>query len=172
MISLSTHQPLPTHFREHILRKEYLIDNKESDVWKWLNNPNTFIDTQIWPFKVEFTRTEEHKTDFDPGVFNSHHGPFMSFTGVIGEVKSNYRDLKYLYGSYFLSLRYIRPHRLEFWSKPGQDGSIITVQLSTYVSPGFYKLWNWSQNIFWANFGKKMSKGIKKLKKRETLKSH
>ncbi len=170
MISLSTHQPQPANFKEHILSKEYPIEHEQSDVWKWLNNPNTFIDTQVWPFKVEFTRTAEHKSDFDPGVFNSHHGPFMSFTGVIGEVTPNYRDLKYLYGSYFLSLRYVRPHRLEFWSVPEGDGCKVTVKLSTFVTPGFYKIWNWSQNIFWKNFGKKMNKGIRKLKKKEVKK--
>ncbi len=169
MISLNTHQPQPTDFTEHILYKEYHLSHNEVDVWKWLNNPNTFIKTQVWPFKVEFTRTEDHKTDFENGVFNSHHGPFMSFTGVIGEVKSNYRDLKYLYGSYFLSLRYIRPHRLEFWSAAENNGTKITVQLSTYVTPGFYKFWNWSQNIFWSNFGEKMNKGITQLKKKASF---
>jgi hypothetical protein len=91
----------------------------------------------------------------------------MSFTGIIGEVTANYRDLKYLYGSYFLSLRYMRPHRLEFWSAPDDSGTVVTVQLSTYVTPGFYKIWNWSQNIFWGNFGKKMAKGIEKMKSRK-----
>ncbi len=169
MISLHTHQPQPVEFKEHILRKKYFIPHNEKDVWKWLNNPNTFIDTQIWPFKVEFTRLKEHRSYFEAGVFNSHHGPFMSFSGVIGEVTSNYRDLKYLYGSYFLSLRIVQPHRLEFWSVVEDNNTKVTVHLSTYVTPGFFNFWHWCQNIFWKNFGIKMSSGIDRQIRKESI---
>lgn len=160
MLQLTSHQPKPHFFKEHTLTKKYQVNATEAEVWQWLNNPDTFIKTQVWPFKVEFTRVEGQHSDFEPGVFNSHHGPFMSFTGIIGEVKENYRDLKYLYGSYFLSLRWIRPHRLQFWTVPQEMGTEVTVELNTYLHSSFYSIWNWSQNIFWSGFGKKLSKGV------------
>lgn len=162
MLTLATHQPIPAKFKVHTLKKEYVLSHEEKHIWKWLNDPNTFTKNQIWPYRVEFIQSSGHKSDFETGVFNTHHGPFMSFTGILGEIKPNYRDLKYLYGSYFLSMRWIRPHRLQFWTKNNGNTTTLTLQLDSYVNPGFYKFWNWSQQVFWSRFGRWMNKAISK----------
>lgn len=164
MLTLLTHQPKPEAFRNHSYKRSYTIKYSEGQVWQWLNNPDTFKNNQVWPYRVVFTRTESQKHDFEEGVFNSHHGPLMSFTGVIGEVKPSYRDLKYLYGSYFLSFRWIRPQRLQFWTEPQEDGhTTLTMQLDSYVKPSFYNFWNWGQGLFWGRFGRWANKSIAKL---------
>ncbi len=164
LLTLLTHQPKPEAFRNHSYKRSYTVKYSEGQVWQWLNNPDTFKNNQVWPYRVVFTRTESQKHDFEEGVFNSHHGPLMSFTGVIGEVKPSYRDLKYLYGSYFLSFRWIRPQRLQFWTEPQKDGhTTLTMQLDSYVKPSFYKFWNWSQGLFWGRFGRWANKSIAKL---------
>ena len=135
MLELSTHQPKPAHFKNHSFRKEFHTKKSEVEVWNWLNDPKTFTDNQVWPYKVEFVKEDHHKTDFEEGVFNTHHGPLMSFSGILGEIKEGYRDLKYLYGSYFLSMRWIRPQRLQFWTEGTVEGTRVTLQLDTYVTP-------------------------------------
>lgn len=153
-------QPQPIHFKNLSYQRTFIIDQLEDNVWKWLNDPATFTKHQIWPYKVEFIRSEHHTNDFQEGVHNTHHGPFISFTGVMGEVKQGYRDLQYYYGSYFLSMRAIRPYRLQFWSEPSLNGTKVTLQLDSYVAPRFYKFWNWSQGIFWKRFEKWMKKSV------------
>jgi hypothetical protein len=60
---------------------------------------------------------------FEPRVLNVHHGPQLNVAGVIGEVRdpqsgvAAYRDLKYFYGSYAISSRFVRPTRLQFWAE-------------------------------------------------------
>ncbi|MTI20890.1 hypothetical protein E1176_07645 [Fulvivirga sp. RKSG066] len=162
MLSLKTHQPLPADFKVHTIRKTYDVYQKEETIWEWLNDPKTFTDNQIWPYRVEFARTPDQEKDFEEGVFNAHHGPFMSFTGVLGKIEPNYRDLKYLYGSYFLSMRWIRPARLQFWTEKKSDKTVVTMQLDSFVKPGFYGIWNWSQNYFWNRFGRWLNKSVKK----------
>lgn len=162
MLSLTSHQTKPEKFKEHSFRKEYRINHSPEKIWHWLNDPKTFTDNQVWPYRVEFTPAAGQK-DFQEGVFNSHHGPFMSFSGVLGEIKSDYRDLKYLYGSYFLSFRWIRPHRLQFWTEPKNDHTVLTMQLDSYVTPSFYKFWNWGQKLFWSRFGRWCNRSVKKI---------
>lgn len=161
MLKLKTHQPYPDKFKEHSYKREYKSPYSEKEVWEWLNDPKTFTDNQTSPYRVEFLLLPGQEKAFEEGVFNSHHGPFMSFTGVIGEVNENYRDLKYLYGSYFLSFRWIRPHRLQFWSEPNGKGTKVTMQLDTYVKPSFYGFWKFAMPIFWGRFGRWMNKSIK-----------
>ena len=79
-------QVKPKNFKLHEFTKSYETPYQESEIWKWLNDPKTFIDTQIWPFRVEFIRNEHQKHDFEEGVLNSHHGPGLSLAGKIGEV--------------------------------------------------------------------------------------
>jgi hypothetical protein len=152
----------PKHFKTHVFTKEYRSPHQESQIWDWLNDPATFIDDQIWPYRVEFLPNENQAHDFETGVINNHHGPMLSLAGEIGEITPHYRDLHYYYGSYAISFRIIRPFRLEFWTEDKGDHRIVTVQLSSYIAPSFYKLWNWSQKIFWSRFGKWMNKSVKK----------
>ncbi|WKV11537.1 hypothetical protein [Marivirga harenae] len=155
----------PKGFKAHLFTKEYESKYSEEQIWKWLNNPNTFIKSQVWPFKVEFLRSADQAHDFVTGVLNNHHGPGLSLAGKIGEITPHYRDLEYFYGSYALSFRLVRPFRLEFWTDDKGDKRIVRVQLSCFVHNGFFNIWSWSQNIFWKRFGKKMNQGIKKLLK-------
>ncbi len=76
-------------------------------VWEWLNDPQTFIRRQPWPYFVEF-----FEGGFETGVLNTHTGPGIHFPGVLGEIREpEYRDLVYLYGAYVFSMRWIRPTR-------------------------------------------------------------
>jgi hypothetical protein len=152
----------PPKFKTHIFTKEYDSPYTESQIWDWLNDPKTFIDNQTWPFRVEFLRNENQKQYFEKGVLNTHHGPMLSLAGEIGEVTPHYRDLQYYYGSYVFSFRLVRPFRLEFWTDNRGDKRILKMQLSSHVTPSFYKIWNWDQNIFWSRFGKWMNKSINK----------
>jgi hypothetical protein len=152
----------PAHFREHTFTKTYDSSYTEPQIWAWLNDSKTFIDSQTWPYRVEFLKDSTQENDFETGVLNTHHGPFLSLAGEIGEVTPHYRDLPYFYGSYALSFRILRPFRLEFWSEDKGDKRVVTVKLSTYVAPAFYNIWNWSQGIFWNGFGKWMNKSVKR----------
>ncbi|WMN10985.1 hypothetical protein QYS49_36725 [Marivirga salinae] len=162
METTQTLQLKPIKFKTHIFTKEYESPYQESQIWDWLNDPKTFTDNQVWPFRVEFLRNENQEHDFEEGVLNIHHGPMLSLAGEIGEITSHYRDLQYFYGSYAISFRIIRPFRLEFRTEDKEDKRIVRVQLSSYVAPSFYKIWNWSQSIFWSRFGRWMNKSIKK----------
>lgn len=152
----------PPKFKTHIFKKEYESPYEESQIWDWLNDPKTFTDHQVWPFRVEFLPNENQTHDFEKGVLNSHHGPMLSLAGEIGEITPHYRDLQYYYGSYAISFRLARPFRLEFWTEDREDKRIVRVQLSSFVAPPFYNLWNWSQKLFWSRFGRWMNKSIKK----------
>ncbi|HET8859618.1 hypothetical protein [Marivirga sp.] len=152
----------PEKFKTYIFKKEYESPYQESQIWDWLNDPSTFIDNQTWPFRVEFLLNENQHHAFEKGVLNTHHGPLLSLAGEIGELTPHYRDLLYYYGSYMFSFRLVRPFRLEFWTEDKGDKRIVRMQLSTYVRPSFYGIWNWGQNIFWSHFGKWMNKSIKK----------
>ena len=164
MLKLSRHQPKPARFKDHTFRKEFLVYHQEEILWTWLNNPKTFTDSQLWPYRVEFIRGSQHTHDFEEGVHNAHHGPLMSFSGVLEEIKPGYRDLKYLYGSYFLSMRWIRPHRLQFWSEPLEKGSKLTLQLDSYVSPSWAGFWTWLQKIFWGRFERWLKRSLRMAK--------
>lgn len=158
MLQLLSHQVCPVNFKEHFYEKSFQIPLSEEQIWLWLNNPETFTKSQIWPFRVEFVLGPDQQHGFETGVFNAHHGPLMNFAGIIGEVNPHYRDLKYLYGSYFLSFRWIRPHRLEFWTEAGAQATTLKLRLCTYVHPRFFGFWHWAQGIFWSGFGSKVGK--------------
>ena len=108
----------PSGFVSHAYRSSFVVPVGVERVWEWLNDPATFTEGQVWPFRVEFV-----DGGFEPGVLNVHHGPFLNVAGVIGEVRDPrpgipaYRDLKYFYGSYALSPRLVRPTRLQFWAE-------------------------------------------------------
>jgi len=163
--AVKVNQLPPAHFKNHVFEKTYKSPYKEAQLWEWLNDPKTFTDSQIFPYRVEFLLNKEQPTAFTPGVLNNHHGPFLSLAGEIGEVSTHYRDLQYYYGSYAFSFRWIRPYRLEFISDTTENGSTVTVRLSTYTHPSLYNLWNWSQGIFWSRFGRWMNRSVKKMNK-------
>ncbi|MEM6641366.1 MAG: hypothetical protein AAF616_00190 [Bacteroidota bacterium] len=160
-------QPAPPGFKTHVYTFDVEVLAEEDDVWTWLNDPATFTDTQIWPFKVEFYSPDPTRipNGFHEGVLTNHTGPFINFAGVLTEIKSGYRDLQYYYGSYAISFRLVRPFRLEFSTRKEADTTIITCTISSYVKPKFYKTWDWLNRQFWKSFKKWSRKSIPKIKK-------
>lgn len=79
---------------------------------------------------------------FSEGVLNAHHGPLLNFPGVLTEIQDEkYRDLHYYYGSYALSLRWIRPTRLQFWVEDMLDGGCKVIgQVDSFVKWGLQVL--------------------------------
>ena len=151
----------PPGFVVHVYRKSFTTPHPRKQVWAWLNDPATFTEGQVWPYRVEFV-----DGGFEPGVLNVHHGPLINFAGAIGEVRSPaegtiaYRDLKYFYGSYAISPRLARPTRLQFWAEESEGGTLVTVQLDSLVWRPFVRLWDLSQRIFWSRFPRWMGSAL------------
>ena len=154
----------PPGFVEHAYERSFVAPFPVGLVWGWLNDPATFTEGQVWPYRVEFVRG-----GFEPGVLNVHHGPFLNAAGVIGEVRdpapgvSGYRDLKYFYGSYALSPRLVRPTRLRFWAEETSstaEGSRVSLELDSLVRRQFVPVWELSQKIFWSRFPAWMEKEL------------
>lgn len=149
---------------EHAYERSFEVPFAVERVWGWLNDPATFTEGQVWPYRVEFL-----DGGFEPGVLNVHHGPFLNAAGVIGEVGdpapgvSGYRDLKYFYGSYALSPRLVRPTRLRFWAEeiPGPvPGTRVSLRLDCLVRRPFVPVWEISQKTFWSRFPAWMGKEL------------
>lgn len=135
---------------------QWEIDRPRDAVWSWLCNPSTFVDGQIWPYKVEFLANDEGPGEFRPGVYNAHFGPFMCFAGVLGEIRpGEYRDLQYSYGSYAVSHRLFRPTRLQFWAEDGpNDTTLLRLQVDAHVKRSARKPWRKIMSLFWPRFGR------------------
>lgn len=151
----------PEGFVPHAYRRVFRVPYGKMRVWNWLNDPATFVEGQIWPFRVEFV-----DGGFEPGVLNVHHGPLLNFAGAIGEVRApegdaaGYRDLKYFYGSYAISPRLVRPTRLQFWVEEAGDGTLLTLQVDSLVHRRFTRFWDLSQRVFWQRFPKWMGSDL------------
>ena len=154
----------PSGFVPYAYRRSFVALFGTEQVWEWLNDPATFTEGQVWPFRVEFV-----DGGFEPGVLNVHHGPFLNVAGVIGEVRDPrpgvpaYRDLKYFYGSYAISPRLVRPTRLQFWAEETDlegGGTLVTLRLDSLVRRPFVPLWERSQRIFWSRFPVWMKKEL------------
>lgn len=154
----------PQGFVEHAYERSFEAPFPVGLVWSWLNDPATFTESQVWPYRVEFVRG-----GFEPGVLNIHHGPLLNVAGVIGEVRdpapgsSGYRDLKYFYGSYALSPRLVRPTRLRFWAgeaAPFAARTRVSLELDSLVRRQFVPVWDFSQKIFWSRFPAWMEKEL------------
>jgi len=145
-----------------VYRKAFLTPHRIGRVWAWLNDPATFVDGQVWPYRVEFV-----DGGFEPGVLNVHHGPFLNVAGVIGEVRgpeagdTAYRDLPYFYGSYAISPRLVRPTRLQFWAESAAGGTAVTLQLDSLVRRPFARPWGVAQGIFWSRFPRWMDSALR-----------
>ncbi|MFK7923206.1 MAG: hypothetical protein AB8H47_14680 [Bacteroidia bacterium] len=145
----------PTGFITHTHRFEVVSKRSRREIWDWLNTPETFTKNQVWPYKVEFVAPEgEDTADFSEGVLNAHHGPLINFSGVLTEIQDQrYRDLHYFYGSYALSLRWIRPTRLQFWVEDMPAGGCKVIgQIDSFVKPSFAGFWSFAQRFFWGQF--------------------
>ena len=137
--------------------------------WAWLNRPETFTEGQVPPFRVEFVAADG-RTDhlFEEGVFNVHHGPLICFAGVLGRVEPPaYRDLAYCYGSYVISLRWIRPTRLQFWVEADGDATTrVRLQVDSMTRPWIAGAWSAAQRIFWSGFPTWMGRGARGIARR------
>lgn len=148
--------PLPPGFKSHVLERSWRFGVPRGVAWDWLNDPRTFTRGQLPPFRVEFLPMPDGRPGgFETGCLNAHHGPLMSFHGVIGEVRApEYRDLVYTYGSYALSMRLARPRRLQFFfEEDGEDRCKVTLRLDTDVRRWFGPIWGGVNRFFWWSFG-------------------
>ena len=151
-------QTCPGNFILHQYKKEYELSHSIEQTWDTLMKQSTFTDTQVWPFRVEFDRPQVY---METGMANIHHGPLLLFTGEIAEVRpAEYRDLQYYMGSYFGSVRLIRPARLEISLKPSSSGTSATIILTSYVRPWISGIWNMMLKLFWSNFGRFLNRRI------------
>lgn len=154
----------PDGFVRHGFTQEFVTPHPIERVWAWLNDPATFIEGQVWPYRVEFV-----DGGFEPGVLNVHHGPFLNVAGAIGEVRGPeeagwngvaYRDLQYFYGSYALTPRLVRPTRLQFWAKRAGGGTKVELRLDSLVRRRFVRPWDLSQRVFWRRFPRWMGSAL------------
>lgn len=146
---------LPPGFVEHVFEHGFELDVPRSAAWAWLESPETFTESQTWPFRVEFLAPRsDTSAGFEVGGINIHHGPLMCFAGVLTEIREGeYRDLRYFYGSHLFGLRWIRPTRLEFFvsDAPG-GGARVRVRIGSFVRRPLAGTWTWAQGIFWRRF--------------------
>lgn len=148
----------PKNFNQHCYEKTFRVEASVLTVWQWLNKKETFTKGQIPPFRVEFVNPTGGEGEFVPGVLCSHHGPLISFSGQIGEMKepaesqAGYRDLSYFYGSYALSFRLVRPTRLEFWLEEDGEGCLVALKLTSFVNKLFQPIWANGLKLFWSSF--------------------
>lgn len=138
----------PRFMQEDIFEMSFPCGEKMESVWNALQQRETFTKGQIPPYRVEFDAISQIGA-FKTGELNIHHGPFLSVHGVIGEISDSYRDLKYLYGSYVLSFRLVRPVRLEFF----REKEVLKLKLTCYVAPKFRSIWRLGNTVFWKFFG-------------------
>lgn len=148
---MSEHQSerCPPQMKENRVEQFFKVsDDKLDEVWRRLNCRETFVDGQIFPYKVEFD-SQSQRGPFSEGELNIHHGPMLSVHGKIGEVRSDYRSLEYFYGSYVLSFRLVRPRLLEFHRVDGG----LRLKLNSHVATWFEPFWNLGNRWFWKYFG-------------------
>jgi hypothetical protein len=150
------HHPTPHLFSTQFINVEHtyaLSEKRFQQVIVWLNSYKTFPSYWWLLWRVEFVNPSGDY--FQEGIYSNHHGPLLSAAGVITSMEPHYRDLQYLYGSYFGSFRFFRPLRLQFWFKNGTvkcqfDYAIrfkfIAPLLNLFLSV-FFKLFLWEIGI-------------------------
>lgn len=139
---------VPAGFVLDEYQREFLFpDGAMAQIWDRLQRRETFTNSQIFPYRVEFAAASQ-EGEFSPGELNIHHGPFLSVHGSIGEVTSSYRGLDYFYGSYVLSFRLVRLVKLEFI----RDGNTLRLKLRSYVRPWFRPIWHFGNFLLWTSF--------------------
>ena len=154
-------QGAPESFLHHEYRKTWTIPRPRREIWEWLNRPETFTEAQIPPYRVEFVSPSiDEPSGFHPGGLNIHHGPMLLASGQLGEIRpEEYRDLQYFYGSYVISLRLVRPTRLQFWlEQDGPEQTRVTMQIDALVISWFLPFWELGSRGFWGLFGFWMKK--------------
>ena len=148
----------PAGMRQHSYQRSFTVEYPIENVWYWLNDPQTFINSQFPPYRVEFMQDT-----FEVGVLNNHHGPGLNLPAVITVMEAPVlRDMQYLYGSYVISLRMIRPTFIRFELQSIDAGRTdIQLTLSSWVHPLLYRLWTMAQSLFWRGFGWSATAGVR-----------
>lgn len=149
-------QGAPESFTAHTYRKSWSVPYSRKKIWAWLNRPETFTKAQLPPYRVEFISNDpEQRPGFHEGGLNIHHGPLLLASGQLGEIRDQeYRDLQYFYGSYVISLRLVRPTRLQFWLEETQaELTEVSVQLDASIQSWFLPFWKLGSQGFWSLFG-------------------
>ncbi len=155
-------QAAPPGFVTSRYESSFRIGAARDRVWSWLEDPATFVDGQVFPYRVEFVSPDPATPPgFHVGGLNIHHGPFLHLPGTLTEIREGeYRDLQYFYGSYVLSPRLVRPTRLEFWVEGEPDTTRVTLSLTSFVRRGFAPVWARGQRWFWARFPRFMARAL------------
>ncbi|MEN0021560.1 MAG: hypothetical protein AAF747_11850 [Planctomycetota bacterium] len=155
----------PAGFVSHTYASTIDIPASHAAVWAWLNDPATFVEGQIWPYRVEFLDTRDDRsghvaTGFEKGVLNTHHGPLLNCAGILTDVQhGSTRELRYFYGSFIMSHRLVRPLVLRFRTPEptgAADANVtpLTVEVECLVRHNFVGIWNTAQGVFWRRFFK------------------
>lgn len=145
----------PRGFVQSAYHHEWLIARSRSEIWAWLNDPDTFTDGQMNPYRSEFV--DDEGRGFTEGSFHSQVGPLVSLSGVLPTVvPDRYRDLQYFYGSYVVSQALFRPTRLQFWldDGPGAQCTVMRMRLDAHVRRRGQRTWERMMNSFWVRFGR------------------
>ncbi|MDJ0850048.1 MAG: hypothetical protein QNK04_16885 [Myxococcota bacterium] len=155
-------QAAPSGFEPHAFEKDFSVGAPRERAWGWLEDPATFVEGQVWPYRVEFVSVDGNPPGFHVGGLSIHHGPFLHLPGVLTEIREGeYRDLQYFYGSYAISPRLVRPTRLRFWlseeSAPG-GATHVRLRLDSFVRRGLGGLWTAGQRVFWSRFPRWMER--------------
>lgn len=153
--------PLP--FAHDTFTLTFRTDRPRDAVWAWLTDPATFVDGQVWPYRVEFVDPETGRdAPFRPGVLTNHHGPGLNVAGVLGEMREGeYRDLRYTYGAFALSPRVARPTRLQFWLADGaHGGTAVRLQVDAHVRRRLLRPWRAGNRWFWRRFARWLDRAV------------
>ena len=158
-------QAVAPGFAPHAFSLSFGVSAPRERVWAWLEDPATFVDGQVWPYRVEFTSGDERPPGFHVGGLNIHHGPFLHLPAVLCEIEEGcFRDLRYFYGSFVLSPRLVRPTRLRFWvedeSGEAGGGTLVRLRLDSFVRAGFTRSWSWGQRLFWSRFPRWLARSL------------
>ncbi|MEM0963174.1 MAG: hypothetical protein AAGK21_11640, partial [Bacteroidota bacterium] len=84
MPTLPARPPIPPGFTAHSVTRIWQVPHPVDAVWDWLNDPATFVDGQLPPYRVEFVDANG-RAGFEAGVHTAHHGPGLLAAGVLGE---------------------------------------------------------------------------------------
>lgn len=147
----------PRGFVHSIYRHEWLLGRPRAEVWQWLADPATLVDSQTAPYRSELVETGVGTGEHAEGAYQGQSGPMMSLSGVLAAVEPDrYRDVQYFFGSYVGSRALFRPTRLQFWldDGPGSLGTVLRVRLDAHVRRRAQGAWERIMESFWTRFGR------------------
>ena len=143
--------PCPASLVTSLVRVEGITSREKKIVWEWLSRKDTFTKGQIPPYRVEFF--DDGDPFFHEGSYNNHHGPFLHLPAYVTEMKDEeFREMRYLYGSYVLGFGMIRPTALKIFLEESNDQTKVVVELHAYVRPIIKKIWESTNHFFWKRF--------------------